>query len=171
MSRVFMISDLHIGHVSILKFRRCNPEWTLEDHDKWIVKQWNSVVKKRDTVYVLGDVCFDVEKMKLFLKMNGNKILILGNHDKFDLGVYQKYFSKIHAFRRYKGYWISHCPIHPQEMRGRKNIHGHLHDNYVLLEDGSIDTNYFNVSVEKCNDGKPILFSEIVERTGGHIGG
>lgn len=161
-----MISDLHIGHKSILEFRKM-PKWmNLQDHDDWIVNGWNSVVKKRDTVYVLGDICFDMEKMKLFSSMNGNKNLILGNHDAFHLGVYQKYFSKIHGFVKYKGYWLSHAPIHPYELRGRKNIHGHVHSN--PLE----DDRYIPVCVEQCYKeiqlgAQPMLFSDIVERTGG----
>lgn len=169
-----MISDLHIGHKSILKFRKCPKEWTLDDHDAWIVRAWNKVVGKRDTVYVLGDVCMDKSKLPMLKLMNGNKILIMGNHDQFPLEEYQKYFSKIHAFRRYKGYWLSHAPIHPQELRGRKNIHGHCHD--YLIEDpytGLPDSSYINVCVEHCSPnnpllfGAPMLFSDIVKQTGG----
>lgn len=48
-----------------------------------IVKNWNSVVNKEDTVYILGDYCWNTdEEWERTLKLlNGNKVLILGNHD------------------------------------------------------------------------------------------
>lgn len=43
----------------------------------------------------------------------------------------------------YKNTWISHCPIHPQELRNRDgNIHGHLHNSIVP------DLRYFNVNLD-----------------------
>jgi len=176
MSEVYMIGDLHIGHKNILKFRtglgtfrgrtkdansRCSPT-TVDEHDQYILDAWNEVVKKRDTVFVLGDVCMDIEKMKIIGKMKGNKILVMGNHDEFNMQVYLKYFYKVVSLIRYKGYWLSHCPIHPEELRGRKNIHGHCHSNSVP------DERYFNACVEQTNCGQPILFSDIVESTGGY---
>ena len=57
----------------------------------------------------------------------------------------------------YKNFWLSHCPIHPQEMRKRTgNIHGHLHK--ALLDDDryfevGLDQNDFDfVSLEKIKD-------------------
>ncbi len=160
MSLVYFISDLHLGHKNILKFSDgLRGGTTVDEHDDWIVSQWNSVVKPRDTVWVLGDVCMEMEKMYLFDSMNGKKILIIGNHDDFNLGVYQKYFYKIHAMRRYKGFWVTHCPMHPVELRGKKNIHGHVHSSTLD------DENYINVCVE-MSYGKPQLFTELVKKHG-----
>jgi calcineurin-like phosphoesterase family protein len=130
------------------------------------VNKWNSVVTKRDVVYVLGDVCFDVSKMPLLDTMLGTKYLIIGNHDTFQLGVYQKYFKKIHGFRTYKGYWISHAPIHPDELRGRRNIHGHVHNNPIMLKGYEPDLRYIPVCVEQLN-GYPVPFDKIKERYNG----
>jgi calcineurin-like phosphoesterase family protein len=97
--KVFFISDLHIGHKNILTFAQGHRYGnTMDEHDRWLVEQWNSVVKnKKDIVYVLGDVCFDRDKLKLIGQMNGSKILLLGNHDQFKLEDYQKYFYKING--------------------------------------------------------------------------
>lgn len=159
MSKVFFISDLHLGHSNILKFSQGYRYGdTIDEHDQWLVTQWNSVVKnKRDVVYVLGDVCFDFDKLKLIGQMTGNKILLPGNHDKFKLEDYQKYFYKIISFKKYKGFWISHCPIHPNELRNRYNIHGHTHKNSIP------DRRYINVCVEVLN-GTPIEFEKIAEK-------
>ncbi len=157
MSKVYFWSDLHLGHKSIVKFSgpmRGHVSST-EEHDEWIVNQWNSVVKKRDIVYVLGDVCFDINKMVLFNKMNGTKYLIMGNHDEFDIGVYLKYFKKVKGFIKHKGFWISHAPIHPDELRGKFNIHGHVHANTIL------DARYINVCPE--HNSVPVLFDDLIE--------
>lgn len=36
--------------------------------------------------------------------------------------------NKVYSLVKYKGFWLSHAPIHPEELRGCKNIHGHCHD-------------------------------------------
>ena len=50
----YYISDLHIGHQNCIKFDQ-RPFSTLEEMHDTIVKNWNSVVKKDDDVYILGD--------------------------------------------------------------------------------------------------------------------
>lgn len=160
MSSVRFIADLHLGHKRICEFSGehrggCK---TVEEHDDWIIKQWNSVVTKRDTVWVLGDVCFDKTKLPLLKELRGNKHLILGNHDNFALEAYQPYFDKIHGFLKYKGVWLSHAPVHPQELRGRPNIHGHNHHNII-----TDDPRYFCASVENIG-GQPMEFSEILSK-------
>ncbi|MCP4437526.1 MAG: hypothetical protein GY810_01020 [Aureispira sp.] len=160
MSLVYFISDLHLGHKNVLKFEPGSRVGTnVDEHDRWLVDQWNSVVKPRDTVWVLGDVCMDEEKVHYLDEMRGQKHLIIGNHDNLDLSVYQKYFYKIHAMMKYKGFWVTHCPMHPSELWGRKNIHGHIHS--AVIE----DENYINVCVERSY-GKPQLFTDLIEKFG-----
>ena len=156
MARVFFISDLHFGHKHILKFSPSRGGASVEEHDEILVQKWNSVVTKRDLVYVLGDVCFSMERMPLLDQMNGMKKLVRGNHDRFNSGVYLKYFQEIYGFLRYKGFWISHAPIHPDELRGKGNIHGHVHSAVIP------DPRYVSVCVEAL-DGYPIPFDKIQE--------
>ena len=56
----------------------------IEAHDKWLIKNWNSTIGKKDIVYIIGDFAFgSTEHVKKLLgKLNGQKFLILGNHDK-----------------------------------------------------------------------------------------
>ena len=156
MSRVFFISDLHIGHRAILKYSAGYRKGdNVDEHDLWLIEQWNSVVKKkRDLVYVLGDVCFDRNKLWILDKMVGTKYLLPGNHDLFPTEVYLSYFDKLIWFRKYHEFWLSHAPIHPVELRGRKNIHGHVHAKSIP------DDNYINVSVEVLN-GIPISLEQL----------
>ena len=53
--------------------------------NKVLIRNFNSMVHKNDTVYLLGDVTHRVsldEANELISKLNGHKILICGNHDK-----------------------------------------------------------------------------------------
>lgn len=161
MSRIFFISDHHFGHKSILSFagqyRDNGKLLTIDEHDAWLIRQHNSIVTKNDLVWFLGDVCFDKAKLPLLKKMNGSKHLILGNHDEFSSSEYLKYFNKIHGFMKYKGFWLSHAPIHETELRGKFNIHGHLHHNNIN------HPKYICVSVEQCN-GLPISLEDILNK-------
>ena len=50
--------------------------------DDYIVEQWNSVVKKKDVTWILGDVTFEKSTPYILLnQLNGIKKIILGNHD------------------------------------------------------------------------------------------
>ena len=149
MSRtVYFISDLHLGHKRIMEFGQRGHD-SLEDMHIAMMMAWNEKVRKHsDIVYVLGDVCFDLKEMHWLNKMNGEKRLILGNHDTFDLSVYQDYFSKVQAFHKaYKGLVLTHIPIHPKEMENRNwgtNVHGHIHH----PEKNDLGDKYFNVNVD-----------------------
>ena len=160
MSRVFMISDLHLGHSGILKWARNYREGAnVDEMNQWLMDQWNSVVKKRDIVWVLGDVAWNEESLQLMYGMNGQLRLILGNHDTLPPESYSRVFDKVVAYQSYKGFWLSHMPIHEHDMlntRVKGNIHGHLHQGKID------DPRYVNVSVEHSK-GVPRLFSEILE--------
>ena len=145
---VYFISDLHLGHKRIMEFGQRKHD-SLEDMHIAMVEQWNEKVRKHSAiVYVLGDVCMNIEDMKWLDLMNGQKRLILGNHDVFDYGVYKKYFKKVQAMHKsYKGIVLTHIPIHPNELEYRSwkwNVHGHIHDPNKNIK----DPRYFNVNVD-----------------------
>jgi calcineurin-like phosphoesterase family protein len=153
MAQTFFIADLHIGHKAICKYRPqfSNPK----EHDECIIENWNKVVKKKhDTVWSLGDMFIknnDYDFDNILHRLNGTIRIIPGNHD------YMPYYPKEMIWNglwaKY-GYWLSHCPIHPNELRGKKNIHGHVH--YKLID----DSNYICVCCEHINF-TPISLEEI----------
>lgn len=153
----YFISDPHFGHKNLLAWTStfrgdCK---TMGQHDEWLISQINSVVRKRDNLYILGDLCWTRSELTILGELNGNKNFILGNHDKFDVEEYSKYGRVRPGIMAYKGYWLSHAPIHPDELRGRPNIHGHVHTHTVRNTYGEIDKRYVNVCVEALN-GIPI---------------
>lgn len=152
MSNIYLCSDLHIGHKNINKFR-CEDKGFFrgfaseQEHREWLYSNLSNLTK-RDILICLGDIAFDREALLDFHEnVHCIKWLVIGNHDltltKQTKDDYFKVFDRIEGFMKYKGYWFSHAPIHPNELRGRPNIYGHVH--YATLGDKS---NYFNVCPE-----------------------
>lgn len=141
MTTSWFCSDLHFGHKNIHKFRH---HVTSEDNNRLKIKNdWIDVVNKRDTVYVLGDACFSMDVLDDFNELPGfRKILVRGNHDTLNTSAYLKVFNEVYGLLKYKEFWLSHAPIHPNELRGKVNIHGHVH--YETID----DNHYFNACVE-----------------------
>ena len=154
MSRVFVISDLHLSHENMAKHRGFN---SIEEHDNLIISNWNKTVTKRDVVYVLGDITMETPKPYYLLdKLNGIKKIVGGNHDlPQHITELLKHVHSFCGMYKYKGFMLTHCPIHESEIhRFRKNIHGHVHE--LSLP----DSRYINVSCEAVNY-TPILISEL----------
>jgi calcineurin-like phosphoesterase family protein len=168
MSNTFIVSDTHFGHEGVCRFLRDDGSklrpWDLaEEMDEAMVKLWNETVKPTDKVYHLGDVIINRKALKLLGRLNGDMVLIKGNHDIFKLNDYTPYFRDIRSYHILDGLWMSHVPMHPESITKFKcNVHGHLHYRRVLLND-QIDPRYYNVSVE-CIDFKPIELSELQNR-------
>lgn len=181
MSNNYFIGCLHLAHKSILNFEpKLRFGDTVEEHDYILMERIRSVVKnKNDTLYILGDVSWEESQMKLLYEIPGKKILIRGNHDLFDEQVYRRHFDKIMGIICFKGHWVTHAPIHPAELRGRPNIHAHVHSNSVRVKSNvasrkdydnlstayiPLDEDYINVCVENC-EGYPINFNDIRDNT------
>lgn len=82
MTNIWLTSDLHLMHSKRFLFGPRGFE-TTEKMCEAIVKRWNSVVKKEDLIYNLGDIALsDTEAAIPYLQqLNGYQIWLLGNHD------------------------------------------------------------------------------------------
>lgn len=171
MSETYFIADLHYGHNGIHEKFRTNFQ-SEEDHDKTIHENILSVSSKRNDLWILGDIVFKTDKFHMigeYASRFRNVHLVLGNHDH---KAFAKYASdnNMHVYGLTKkfGFWLSHCPIHPQEMyRANGNIHGHLHSSKVMKTfhpaydvRQEVDPKYVCVSCEHVNN-KPITLMEI----------
>lgn len=80
----WITSDTHFGHENIIKY--CSrPYRNAAQMDEDLIRRWNNRVKPGELVYHLGDVGMtkgDDYLPKILTRLNGRKILILGNHDK-----------------------------------------------------------------------------------------
>lgn len=153
MSQNFLIGDTHYGHNGISrKFRTVFS--SDEEHDNTIHQNIMDCSGKRNNIFLLGDILFKVGefwRLDQYAKYYDKVFLCLGNHDHQSLAKYAAQFDNVYVFGIIKkwGFWLSHCPIHPQELYRGWNIHGHVHNNTVP------DARYFNACCENLNY-KPI---------------
>lgn len=146
MNKVYVISDTHFGHENIIKY--CNrPFKSVNEMDSYMIQQWNKTVHNDDIVIHCGDFCFgNSEKIKDYAnQLNGQKILILGNHDRkgkrfFLNSGFDEVYNKTFVFNNFI---FSHAPLQDDQIpTDTLNLHGHIH-NYPL-------NSKFNKDIHKC---------------------
>jgi calcineurin-like phosphoesterase family protein len=187
MPAVFLVSDTHFGHAGVCRFLRddgtkLRPWDDPNEMDEEMVKRWNETVRPNDKVYHLGDVVINRKALSIMHRLNGDKVLIRGNHDIFRDEEYRQHFRELRAYHVMNGMILSHIPIHTESLgRFGVNIHGHLHSNRVMIKtqwgntehvDKAIDPQYHCVCVEQT-DFRPILFEDVIKRIqaeGGTVG-
>lgn len=123
MSCVWHIGDLHLGHRSITKYRDVP---SVEENSVILVDNILSKVKKRDTLWLHGDIFFSTDSVYHWAPILAEGVqnihLIMGNHDlervtgheKRECLVYLMSFLgyQIHALEKNNKAWLSHAPIH-----------------------------------------------------------
>lgn len=174
--KAFVTSDPHWGHEgTCTKFLRADgtplrPFPNADAMNREMIQRWNAKVGPHDKVYTLGDVVISKKYLEIYRQLNGDNVLIKGNHDIFAIKDYLEHFRDVRAFHKYDNFALTHIPIHPASL-GRwaeGNIHGHLHERRVMMKDPYssrevIDTRYFCVSVEHT-DYAPIEWGELKKR-------
>lgn len=160
MGNVYFCSDLHDMHNAIGKYRSAQiPEVTSpETNREFIGDHWRA--KKRDTVIMLGDIFFGADSHEFIGSLGGNKKLVPGNHDlendsRTSLIDIMRVCSSIRGIysKKYLGekIWFSHVPMHPSELRGHPNMHGHIHNiwqDYMNKGTSHYNKNYINVNMD-----------------------
>lgn len=136
---IYFTSDLHFNHNKdfIYKARGFN---SVEEMNEKIIDNFNSVVDYADPVYILGDVVLgDIEDgIECLKRLNGRKILIIGNHDSDNKILRYKeegIFSDIQFGFRMKAnkrthFYLSHYPSLVNNFDDPKkiwNLYGHTH--------------------------------------------
>lgn len=188
MPTTFLVSDTHFGHTGVCRFMRrdgvtkLRPWDDADEMNEAMVKAWNDRVRPSDKVYHLGDVVINRKYLNILHRLNGDKVLIKGNHDIFKLEDYTQYFRDIRGYHVLNGMILSHIPIHEESIsRFGTNIHGHLHERRVMTKirwgntkefDEIVDPRYHCVCVEQTN-WAPISLEEVVKRIkdeGGQVG-
>lgn len=131
----FFTADTHLGHNGITSARgggyAVRDFETVEEMDKTIINNWNTMVSKRDLVYHLGDFSWHNHN-RYRAALNGSIILILGNHDKMSQLSYNQ-FSEIHKIleRKIGGHDIVLCHYALKtwhgSIYGAWHLYGHSH--------------------------------------------
>jgi len=175
---IYVTSDLHLGHDRDFIF---GPRGftNVDDHDRTIIKNWNSVVKDGDTVYLLGDLMLGdnekgIEKLK---QLKGTINIVLGNHDsKNRIEMYKELGDRFHilgykAKLRYKKYdfLLSHYPTittnintNWQELNLHKEVinlcgHSHTKNKFKDLGTGLV----YHVELDAHNN-KPVSLDTVI---------
>lgn len=136
----YYIADTHFGHEAIIGL--CSrPFNSVREMDDFLVEAWNSVVRPTDIIYHLGDFSFGgaAHAKAIFRRLNGRKILILGNHDIDRDGRALDYLCDLawdqaptHALTTTDGgerVFLSHYAhrVWPSSNRGSVHFYGHSH--------------------------------------------
>lgn len=159
-ARTWLISDTHFGHRNITKYSHRPPAV-----DSLIVQEWITHVPSQDTVLHLGDLTLGggkssrvwFERAIAGSQLPGNKLLILGNHDRQPLDWYASQgFQVISPFEiiwRGRRISFSHYPWNNDDRGSPPDlirIHGHIHNNgYSRTEFIPFLRNHINVSIEQ----------------------
>ena len=79
----YIIADTHFGHANIIQYAN-RPFRDVSHMNEMLIRNWNETVQSDDLVYSLGDFTLSrrIEVIEnLVGRLNGRKILIMGNHD------------------------------------------------------------------------------------------
>jgi calcineurin-like phosphoesterase family protein len=145
----FVTSDQHFGHKKLLEELSDRPFDSIEAMDEEIIENYNAEVRDGDICLWLGDafLCPREKAIEIVRRLNGKKVMILGNHDKsaswllsvgIDVVFKGEYLNMHVGGRRARAchypYWeegdrhnIKQKPDYPIKRKGEVLIHGHSH--------------------------------------------
>lgn len=175
---IFLTSDLHIGHLNIIKYCRKDFEFSQAGRlqcDNLILKNYNNLVSDKDIVIILGDAYFsDLEyATDYFAKLHGIRLLIKGNHDQRSNRFYISNlgFKACFDFIAFEDLFFCHYPLDEIDSKKESYLrqefekgnfrtiyHGHIHDKDPVKRNG---INRINVSVDyKPNNYSPLKLDQ-----------
>lgn len=136
MRRQFYTSDTHLGHGRALG-QYARPFASLEEMDETIIRNWNETVRNDDVVRFCGDLvgasADDDEVRRYFARLNGEKHLIVGNHDEangYVLDLPWASIRHVELVRDGSDYvFLSHYAhvTWPEARFGSLHLYGHTH--------------------------------------------
>jgi calcineurin-like phosphoesterase family protein len=133
---VFFVADTHFFHDKIIEL--CHrPFNNSKEMNEALINNWNAVVSHDDTVYHLGDFALGGSQVGLkvvFDRLNGNKFLARGNHDRQNPKNYKDIpwvavFDTKNITIDGHQIWLSHYAhrVWPGSHRGSYHLYGHSH--------------------------------------------
>lgn len=177
-NKVWFTSDTHFGHENIIRF--CNrPFDNVDEMNEALIKNWNSVVKPDDTVFHLGDFAFGGSTIwnSILDVLNGNIILIKGNHDRKNLrqGFINKFsgvYSQLQILVEGQSIYLNHYPFLCYGGTYRNNpvwqLFGHVHSGpYSSSKDTKRLINLFPTQYDVGVDNNyyyPVNFNEVKDK-------
>ncbi len=162
---VFVLSDLHFDHTSII--RRCRrPFSSTPQMNRILVDNWNSRVGEGDRVYYLGDITHGRKRRSIdfwLSKLNGEVRFIRGNRDTDAITKAEVIKDRFPI--RYRGFefLLMHDPYRPPYWDGWI-IHGAKHNTHPVTYP---HINRRNKTINVCSEYigyVPISLDEIIAK-------
>jgi calcineurin-like phosphoesterase family protein len=154
---IFFTADQHFYHNNIIKY--CNrPFANVEEMNRTLMINWNNKVGQKDIVYILGDLSFKYSD-EMLDKLNGQKILVTGDHDKNSI-IFKDKFLRIEKLLKIEeqGQTIVLCHycmrVWPKSHFNSWHLFGHSHGHLEPIGKS------WDVGVDK-NNFTPLSFDEI----------
>ena len=186
MAKVFFTADLHFGHENVIRFDN-RPFETVEEMDAELIRRWNAKVGKGDLVYVLGDMIWKTRNSDaetLIRSLNGQIVLIKGNHDRFLHNAKAK--NALAGVKDYDDICVNledgtdrrvvlchyYIPLYNGHRWQAVHLHGHSHNSeeYLIeesikqkLRDDGFETRSYNVGCMHWNY-EPVTLDEILAK-------
>lgn len=171
----FYISDWHYGHANCLNFDN-RPFKTIADHDAELIRRWNAVVRPGDIVYILGDMfwCKASEAIPVLKQLNGQKVLIKGNHDRCHDNEFKSCFVKIVEYLEVEdegdNIVLCHYPIpcFKNHFYGWMHFYGHVHTSFeynMMQHDRYLMGSLYSKDCKMYNVGAMLPYMDYTPRT------
>ena len=149
----FFTSDWHIGHTNVIAYDS-RPFRDTSHMAEVLISNFNASVGTNDLTYFLGDMglCKGSELSEVVGRLNGTKVLVLGNHDKGAEAMHKIGFDVVvngaTLWIANQCVTLSHCPLkgvwrehgfgenwHGESRQhrfttpnfGQFHLHGHIH--------------------------------------------
>lgn len=170
---IYLTSDCHFGHDRDFIW---GPRGfsSLEEHDRTIVENWNSIVTPQDTVYILGDLMLGTNHeygLNCLKALQGEKYFIAGNHDTLRR---QEEYQEIRLaglglahILNAEGYRFYLCHYKTETSRIDNmaplknhliNLHGHTHSKAKFESDNPFQ---YNVALD-CHNNYPVPLGVVI---------
>ena len=181
MRRLWCTSDQHYGHARIIDY--CSRDFSsVDEMNASLIERFNAHVQPEDLTYHLGDFSLKESMVPLILpRLNGEHILIPGNHDKVhphqarkkQEEITKRYldygFKEIHLQLELDEFIMAHMPYdgkgeydvkykqyRPLPQEGKMLLMGHIHTAWRYKHSPA----QYNVGVD-VNGYAPISLEEI----------
>ena len=169
MSNIWITSDIHFGHKSIIQYEN-RPFGSVEEMDEIIIQNLNSYIKKNDVVYHVGDFALgkynNIDNLcDLHDRLKGEWYCIPGDHEPRGL---EKVFDVTRQIYKRdiknKTIIMCHYPMifWPKSHFNSWMLHGHHHANSKEWVEQFTKGKIFNVCIG-AHDYFPYSFDEIKE--------
>lgn len=166
---IYYIADTHLDDERIMRLSR-RPFKDISEMNNTIIINWNSRVKDKDIVYILGDFALNGKSASKISLLNGVKRLILGNHDKVlsneTLALFDSVNSILTIEDEGRSVALCHYPLLSFEnsIYGGYQVFGHIHNNEkdIAFKLKNELPRSFNVSADVI-DFTPRTLNELID--------